>query len=153
MTSEELLLRAMPYGASFLFVDSFEHVGDDGARGRYRFRPDSDFYAGHFPGQPVTPGVILIETMAQIGLVGLGIYLTGVLSKPRPLRFAFTHAEVSFLRPVLPGEEVSVQSEKLYFRMGKLKCRVEMTSEAGERVSHGTMAGMVLALPVAGGGA
>jgi 3-hydroxyacyl-[acyl-carrier-protein] dehydratase len=144
MTIEELLLRSMPYGASFLFVDVFDRVGEDGAEGRYRFPPESSFYEAHFPDAPVTPGAILIETMAQIGLVGLGAYLTGVHRKQEALGFAFTEAQVSFLRPVLPGEEVTVRSKKVYFRLGKLKCTVGMTNEAGDRVSYGTMAGMIL---------
>ncbi|MEO1575848.1 MAG: beta-hydroxyacyl-ACP dehydratase, partial [Pseudomonadota bacterium] len=61
MTLDELL-QAVPQQAPFRFIDTIVEVDDDHIVGRYTFRPDEFFYAGHFPGQPVTPGVILIET-------------------------------------------------------------------------------------------
>jgi len=144
MAVEDDILGLMPYRRPFLFVDRFKRIDENGATGQYRYRDDEFFYTGHFPEQPVTPGVILIETMAQIGLVGLGIYLTGIHLAPRPLRFAFAESEVIFLARVDPGERVTVRSEKVYFRLGKLKCRVEMINEAKTQVCHGTLSGVVL---------
>ena len=46
-----------------------------GAEGFYTFKEDEYFYQGHFKDNPITPGVILTEVMAQIGVVCLGIYL------------------------------------------------------------------------------
>ena len=143
------ILAAMPYARPFLFVDSIDEVSDEAICGRYRFREDELFYAGHFPGRPVTPGVILIETMAQIGLVSLGIYLTRAHLSPEgsdtsTSRIAFTESNVVFLSAVFPGDEVTVRARRVYFRLGKLKCEVWMTNASGERVSEGTMAGMIL---------
>lgn len=134
----------MPYGESFLFVDEFEEITEDGARGHYTYREDEYFYDGHFPGNPITPGAIMIETMAQIGLVGLGIFLTGVDTEEAKSDFVFTSSDVSFLNKVLPGEKVIVQSEKIYFRFGKLKCNVTMRNEAGKDICRGVLSGMVL---------
>ena len=53
--------------------------------GAYRFREDEFFYRGHFPGRPITPGVILIETMAQIGVVAFGMYLLACQKNMRPV--------------------------------------------------------------------
>ena len=140
----ELVKTALPYRKPFLFVDEFLSLTENGASGCYTYRKDEFFYAGHFPGHPVTPGVILIETMAQIGLVGLGIFLTGAhLQGPVP-PFAFTDSNVDFFQPVFPGEKVWVQSEKVYFRLGKLRCRVEMHNAQQERVCQGTLSGMIL---------
>lgn len=144
MKLEERILELLPYDEPFRFVDVYDRITEDYAEGRYRFRPTSGFYAGHFPGNPVTPGVILIETMAQIGLVGMGIYLTGAHERPTDLEFAFTDADVRFAKKVLPGEEVRVQAHREYFRLQKLKCRVELLDRAGERVCHGTLAGVVM---------
>ena len=74
MTSEEVL-AAIPHQEPFRFIDEILELDEDHIVSRYRFRPESDFYRGHFPGNPVTPGVILIESMAQAGIVALGIYL------------------------------------------------------------------------------
>ena len=67
--------------------------------GAYRFREDAFFYRGHFPGRPITPGVILIETMAQIGVVAFGMYLLAcqknVTTEPdeKSFKFVFPHRQ------------------------------------------------------------
>ncbi len=134
----------LPYQPPFLFVDEFTALSDDSAKGTYRFRDDEYFYSGHFPDRAVTPGVILTECMAQIGLVGLGMWLLQVHENPEPKSFVFTSSEVEFLMPVFPGETVYVESEKLYFRLNKLKAKVWMNNEAGEMTCKGTLAGMMI---------
>ncbi|MEO1218090.1 MAG: hydroxymyristoyl-ACP dehydratase [Bacteroidota bacterium] len=139
--SEEIRLL-LPYKKPFLFVDELEEVDENGAKGNFRFQKDMPFYAGHFPDNPITPGVILIECMAQIGLVSLGIFLSGAYQTKEHIPFAFTSSEVEFYKQVFPGEKVSVQSEKIYFRLGKLKCKVSMNNERGETVCKGILSGM-----------
>jgi 3-hydroxyacyl-[acyl-carrier-protein] dehydratase len=51
---------------------------------------------------------------------------------------------VSFLKMVLPGQKVTVISSKVYFRFGKLKCKVVMQDEAGEAIAKGVFAGIIL---------
>lgn len=126
MTSQEIIAR-LPYIRPFLFVDTIVEVNDKSIKGRYSFRPDEFFYAGHFKDHPVTPGVILIECMAQVALVAHGIYLLGSENKPLPSAVAFSSADVDFLAPVYPGETVNVKSELQYFRLGKIKSTVELT--------------------------
>jgi 3-hydroxyacyl-[acyl-carrier-protein] dehydratase len=92
----------------------------------------------------VTPGVILTETMAQIGVVCLGIYLLNNKFNNEHL-IALTSSEIEFLIPVFPKEKVTVISEKIYFRFGKLKCNVKMINEQGEVVCNGTIAGIIKA--------
>lgn len=69
------IISQLPYSEPFLFVDELLHVDENGATGTYTFKKNLDFYKGHFKDNPVTPGVILTETMAQIGMVCLGIFL------------------------------------------------------------------------------
>lgn len=135
------ILSLLPYATPFLFIDELVAIDENGVTGVYTFTPDSDFYKGHFKDYPVTPGVILTETMAQIGLVCLGIYLLDNISNS--IAVALTSAETEFLKPVFPGEKVTVTSEKIYFRFGKLKCRTLMKNEAGETVCTATIAGML----------
>lgn len=140
----QIIKELLPYQPPFLFVDRYVRIDENGAEGTYTFREDEYFYRGHFPDYPVTPGVILTETMAQIGLVGLGIFLTKAHESQEAQKFVFTSSEVEYLKEVLPGEKVKVVSEKIYFRLGKLKCKVEIWNANGKRVAKGVLSGMVV---------
>ena len=74
MTKEQIISR-LPYSKPFLFVDELLNIDENRVEGIYTFDENLDFYKGHFKDNPVTPGVILTEVMAQIGLVCLGIFL------------------------------------------------------------------------------
>ena len=136
------IIAQLPYSAPFLFVDELLHADENGVTGTYTFNENLDFYKGHFKDNPVTPGVILTETMAQIGMVCLGIFLLGNELGENTV-IAFTSAEMEFLKPVYPNEKVTVTSEKLFFRFGKLKCNAVMKNEAGQEVCRGVLAGMI----------
>ena len=132
------------YAEPFLFVEELLEISENGVTGSFTFKGDEGFYKGHFKDFPMTPGVILTETMAQIGLVCLGIYLLkDEVLNWKNLRIALTSNEIAFLKPVFPGEKVTVISEKIYFRFGKLKCKVKMENEAGQVVCKGIIAGMM----------
>jgi 3-hydroxyacyl-[acyl-carrier-protein] dehydratase len=142
MTKEQIIAK-LPYTKPFLFVDELLHIDENGAVGTFVFDKDLDFYKGHFKDNPITPGVILTETMAQIGVVSLGIYLLGE-DFNSDTKVALTSSEIEYLKPVYPNEKVTVVSENIYFRFGKLKCRVKMFNAADEEVCRGTIAGMIL---------
>ncbi|MBD3581010.1 3-hydroxyacyl-ACP dehydratase FabZ family protein [Flavobacterium selenitireducens] len=138
----DTILARLPYADPFLFVDELIEIDENGAKGAFIFRETLDFYKGHFPENPVTPGVILTECMAQIGLVCLGIFLLNEHFNTKS-SIALTSTEIEFLKPVFPGERVVVQSTKKYFRFGKLKCEVEMRNENDEIVCNGVIAGIL----------
>jgi 3-hydroxyacyl-[acyl-carrier-protein] dehydratase len=137
------ILSQLPYSAPFLFVDDIQHIDELGVTGSFTFDPSLDFYKGHFVDNPVTPGVILTETMAQIGLVCLGLFLIGTAENPINGHVMLTSTAIDFLKPVFPGEKVTVVSEKVYFRFKKLHCNVSMQNESGQIVCKGTLSGMV----------
>lgn len=145
----ENILALLPYKSTFRFVDSLSVLTADEVRGEYRLRKDAFFYEDHFPGNPVTPGVILTEIMAQIGLVVLGLYLietgaaTDGLNGEGEIFPLLSSTDVSFFKMVLPEEKVTVVSRKQYFRFNKLKCAVEMFNEAGESVAKGIFSGFI----------
>ncbi len=142
MVSSEII-KKLPYKTPFLFVDDILEVDENHIVGTYIYDAALDFYKGHFTGHPVTPGVILTETMAQIGVACFGIYLMGVKDGNMP-KIAMTSAESEYLKPVFPGEKVVVTGEKIYFRFGKLKCRVQMENANQEIVCTGLIAGIIL---------
>lgn len=136
------IIAQLPYSEPFLFVDELLHADENGVTGTYTYKENLDFYKGHFKDNPVTPGVILTETMAQIGMVCLGIFLLGNELGENTV-IAFTSADMEFLKPVYPNEKVTVTSGKLFFRFGKLKCNAVMKNEAGQEVCRGVLAGMI----------
>lgn len=137
------IISKLPYSKPFLFVDELISINENGVVGNYIFEPTLDFYSGHFKDNPVTPGVILTEVMAQIGVVCLGIFLSNEEINKNAL-IALTSNEIEFLKPVYPNEKVTVISEKIYFRFGKLKCKVKMLNAKNEEVCNGTIAGMMI---------
>jgi 3-hydroxyacyl-[acyl-carrier-protein] dehydratase len=141
MKETDFILSKLPYEKPFLFVDELLHIDENGTIGTFTFDEKLAFYNGHFKNNPITPGVILIETMAQIGLVCLGIYLT---SNEDSSQVAFSSSEVEFLKPVYPNEKVTVISEKVYFRFGKLKCKVRMLNSKNEEVCYGILSGIIV---------
>ncbi len=145
--TKEFIISNLPYGKEFLFVDGIDEVSETGITGNYQFREDEYFYASHFKEKPVTPGVILIECMAQIGLVCLGIYLISKSGKSELTdinKIALSSSEIDFLIPVYPKEKVTVVSEIVYFRFNKLKCKVKMINSKNELVCKGILSGMLV---------
>lgn len=142
------ILNHLPYKSSFRFVDNISLLSEDEVRGEYTLKHDAFFYEDHFAGNPVTPGVIITEIMAQIGLVVLGIFL---VLKDTEFNFMeddsvyplLTSTDVSFYKMVLPNQKVTVVSKKQYFRFGKLKCYVEMFDSSKELVAKGMFSGII----------
>ena len=142
--SKEAVLACVPQRKPFRFIDEIVEITNDHIVGRYRFREDEYFYEGHFPNDPITPGVILIETLGQIGVVALGIYLLHQVNGTglNEMATVLTEASVEFSAVVRPGEEVTVKARKIYFRRLKLKVEAEMTRADGTLVCCGEVAGM-----------
>ena len=138
------ILECLPYQPPFLFVDELTNITDNGVAGNYTFKESEYFYKGHFKDYPVTPGVILTEVMAQIGVVCLGIYLLrekfSGMKKPQ---IALTSNNIDFFLAVMPKQRVNVVSEKIYFRFNKLKCKVQLFNEKNQLVCKGDISGML----------
>lgn len=142
------VLALVPQQKPFRFIDEIIRLDDEEIVGAYRFREDEFFYPGHFPGRPITPGVILVESMAQIGVVAYGMYLLARQRNVRPsemkgpLSLFSLVEDIEFKGIVKPGERVIVRGKKIYMRKGALKVDVSMEREDGEVVCQGKLAGM-----------
>jgi 3-hydroxyacyl-[acyl-carrier-protein] dehydratase len=95
----------LPHREPFLFVDEIlELVPGVRVRARWTLRPEMPFYAGHFPGNPLTPGVLIVESLAQTaGLVAMSL----PENAGRLALFAGIE-KVRFRRPVRPGDTLEL---------------------------------------------
>ena len=143
-TPEEVL-ALVPQQPPFRFIDGIDELDASHIVAHYTFSPDADFYRGHFPGNPITPGVILVEAMAQAGVVALGIYLFAMEASKEDLAklvTVFTDANVDFQGTVLPGDRVTTTAKKVFWRRKKLRAEVEMRTQDGTVVCSGVLSGM-----------
>lgn len=137
------ILEAIPQQPPFRFVEQILSIDDREVVATHRFTGDESFYPGHFPGNPVTPGVILVETMAQCALVPHAIYHFAKRgTDARPLLQLFLEADVEFRRIVRPGTRVLVRGEIERARHRKLRSRVELRIDDDVVACTGVLTGL-----------
>jgi 3-hydroxyacyl-[acyl-carrier-protein] dehydratase len=144
LSSADVLAR-VPQQEPFRFIETIHELDREHIVASYRFPTTADFYRGHFPGNPITPGVILIEAMAQAGVVAQGIYLLALEGRPEELEklvTVFTDCTVDFSGQVKPGERVTTTGRVKFFRRRKLRSAVEMRLDDGKLVCSGELSGM-----------
>ena len=100
----------IPHRPPFLLVDRIERADGDAIVGYKRFAADEPFFAGHFPGYPVVPGVLLVECMAQTG--GAGVVAMGgpgeAGGSDAKVTFLASIEKARFRQQVRPGDEVRI---------------------------------------------
>jgi len=114
MTKEQIK-KIIPHREPFLLIDEINDlIPAKSATGKLYVRPDFDFFKGHFPQKPVMPGVLIVESLAQVGAVvllsdknysGKIAYFTGI--KNAKMR-----------RQVLPGDHLILKVELTRLKLG-----------------------------------
>ena len=97
----------IPHRPPFLFVDEIVSEDENGLVAKRTWRADEDFYKGHYPGAPITPGVLLCESVFQTGALFLSRHLAKQGTPGVPL-FARL-GDVRFRNPVFPGETTLIE--------------------------------------------
>jgi 3-hydroxyacyl-[acyl-carrier-protein] dehydratase len=108
MMTREQILAAIPHRPPFLLVDEVLERTERRIVGRKTFTGKEDFFAGHYPGYPLVPGVLLCEAAMQCGAILLAPYLAEDKTKvPVVVRLG----DVRFKRMVRPGETLQLEAE------------------------------------------
>ncbi|MCY3600156.1 MAG: 3-hydroxyacyl-ACP dehydratase FabZ [Gemmatimonadetes bacterium] len=135
------ILNILPHRYPMLLVDRVLEI-EPGQRivGLKNVSANEPFFAGHFPGRPVMPGVLIIEALAQCG----GVLLMSGLQNPEDKVIYFLSVDgVKFRRPVIPGDQLILELDLVQGRAkrGKLKgiARVD-----GRVVAEATILGQVM---------
>lgn len=131
------ITELIPHRYPFLLVDRIERADAEEIVGYKRFTADEPFFAGHFPGYPVVPGVLLVECMAQTG--GAGVAAMGGLDEAGDtpgVTFLASVDKARFRRQVRPGDEVRVvvttrrRSSNAIRQSGKVYLGDQLAAEA-----------------------
>jgi 3-hydroxyacyl-[acyl-carrier-protein] dehydratase len=111
MSASPQVLERIPHRPPFLFVDEIVSESADRLIARRTWRAEEAFYKGHYPGAPITPGVLLCEAVFQTG----AIYLSRSLAEngaPQGVPLLVKISDVRFRSPVYPGDTVTIEVRK-----------------------------------------
>ena len=125
-------LDRLPHGEPFRFVSKvIEIKSDDFAKGLWLITGEEAFFAGHFPGHPLVPGVLIAEALAQI---------SGLIAPPiMAVAGKLVHVDVRFEQPITPPAEISLSS-RLVRKVVSLQQFEVSASVKGTVVARGTIA-------------
>ena len=125
------LSLGLPHRPPFVFIDEVEKL-EAGlqAEARKQFGGEEPFFRGHFPGNPIVPGVLLAEAMAQTAGIAIG--------GPGKMFLLTAIRAMKFLRPIRPREEIHFRAKRVGGAGGLVQCAVEARVE-GELVAEGQL--------------
>ncbi|MCJ7596316.1 MAG: 3-hydroxyacyl-ACP dehydratase FabZ [Desulfobacterales bacterium] len=109
------IVKVLPHRYPFLLVDRITELElGKRVKGIKNVSINEPFFQGHFPGNPIMPGVLILEAMAQAGGVLARLSLSAVTEKEanQPLLF-MSIDKVKFRKPVVPGDQLIIEMEAL----------------------------------------
>ncbi|HNQ23814.1 MAG TPA: 3-hydroxyacyl-ACP dehydratase FabZ [Phycisphaerae bacterium] len=138
--TDDTIYTLIPHRPPFLFIDRVVELTTDRAVTTKRIDPDAEFFRGHYPGQPIMPGVLLCEAAFQTGALLLA-HRVGISPADRRVPVLTRITEARFKQVVLPGQTLSIevqfdeQLDEAYFLTG----RVSVEGKLAVRVSFACM--------------
>ncbi|MCX5696996.1 MAG: 3-hydroxyacyl-ACP dehydratase FabZ [Candidatus Omnitrophica bacterium] len=129
---KEKIKTILPQREPFLFIDEVIEV-EEGKRvvAKKYLDPAADFFKGHFPGNPVMPGVLTIEAMAQASIILFYTAKPGI-AKTNP-DYYLTNVNVTFKSPVYPGDTLIL--EACNFKIVDFGGVIDVTAKVGDRIA------------------
>jgi len=116
------IMRLLPHRYPFLMIDRILRVeGDHRAVGVKNVTINEPFFQGHYPGQPIMPGVMILEALAQLS----GVLLSRRLEHTGKVAVLLSMDRVKMRRPVRPGDQLVLEAEALHVRTRTGHCRCQ----------------------------
>jgi UDP-3-O-[3-hydroxymyristoyl] N-acetylglucosamine deacetylase/3-hydroxyacyl-[acyl-carrier-protein] dehydratase len=134
------IMKVLPHRYPFLLVDRIVEIEEEKRIvGIKNVTINEPFFQGHFPGHPIMPGVLIIESMAQVG----GLLLMGMVDDPeRKVVYFMSLDNIKFRKPVRPGDQLRSEVEMVQLR-GNV-CRMKGVAKVdGKIVCEAEMAAMI----------
>ncbi len=116
----QTIMQQLPHRYPFLLVDRVLERGEGTVKALKNVTINEPFFAGHFPGQPIMPGVLILEALAQASMFVMDDQL-----KPGQIAFLAGLEGVRFKKPVTPGDQLILEAKLEFFRRGLGKTTVK----------------------------
>lgn len=129
-----LIQRVLPHRYPFLMVDAFVSLDGDSFECVKNVSHNEPHFQGHFPSEPVMPGVLIVEALAQAAAVGLAVRESGGAEVIEGrIGYLAGIEKARFRRKVVPGDQLRLTGTITRFRRGL--CTVEAVALVGEEVA------------------